>query len=75
MQDHPDKQRLGALHQTLDDSIKLIGGGLLFNGQVLILIRPVTGTTSNLTIALIRWALSQLNSELSAKACLAITRR
>lgn len=134
---HP-MQRLGALHQTLDDSIKLIGGGLLFNGQVLVLIgqalfeicnkiagnsllmtqrffdgcaqaadrlaeilhvcatqsvilqeeaksviraifkflgRPVTGTTSNLTIALIRWALSQLNSELSAKACLAITRR
>lgn len=30
--------RVGALHETLDDSIKILGTALLFNGQLLVLI-------------------------------------
>lgn len=130
--------RVGALNETLDDSIKILGTGLLFNGQLLVLIgqaiyklcskisqtallttqRFLDGCTEamdrlaemlmvcatqsfilkeeakavvgaimkflgrgssvvadQLTVALVRWALSQLTTELRAKATLAITRR
>lgn len=130
--------RVGALNETLDDSIKILGTGLLFSGQLLVLIgqaiyklcRKISqaalqttqrffdgcaeamdrlaemlmvcstqsflmkeeakaivgaimkflGRNSNLaadqlTVALVRWALSQLTTELRAKATLAIMRR
>ncbi|HEY1058012.1 MAG TPA: hypothetical protein VGE55_04700 [Limnobacter sp.] len=130
--------RLGALDETLDDSIKILGTGLLFSGQLLVLIgqaihalcskisqaallttqrffegcaeatdrlaellmicstqsyimkeetkaivraimrflgRTVNGVGDQITVMVLRWALSQLTTELQAKATLAITRR
>ncbi|WP_334119358.1 lipase family protein [Limnobacter sp.] len=130
--------RVGAFNETLDDSIKILGAGLLFSGQLLVLIgqaiyklcskisqtallttqrffdgcaeamdrlaemlmvcatqsfilkeeaKAVVGAimkflgrggsvvADQLTVAVVRWALSQLTTELRAKATLAITRR
>ncbi|WP_370261930.1 hypothetical protein [Limnobacter sp.] len=129
---------VGALNESLDDSIKILGTALLFNGQLLVLIgqaiyllcskisqgallttqrffdgcaeamdrlaemlivcatqsfvmkeeaksiiraimkflgRASSGAADQLTVGLVRWALSQLTAELQAKATLAITRR
>lgn len=130
--------RVGALNETLDDSIKILGSGLLFSGQLLVLIgqaiyklcskisqaallttqrffdgcaeamdrlaemlmvcatqsflmkeeaKAIVGAimkflgrggnvvADQLTVAVVRWALSQLTTELRAKATLAIARR
>ena len=130
--------RASHLHETLDDCIKLVGGGLLFNGHLLILIgqalyklcsavsqaalmttqrfingcaeatdrlaemllvaaaagaakkeeakailraicqflgRPSGFVADQVTVALVRWALIQLSTELAGRATLAVARR